>query len=72
MTTASPAEIWSAIGGRPVSTAAQVVYEVSGDVTAPLRVPVGPDALGVVQNKGKECEESAKYAEKWNHIFEAS
>jgi NAD(P)-dependent dehydrogenase (short-subunit alcohol dehydrogenase family) len=49
---------------------AKVVYAVAKDSDAPLRVPVGLDALKVVTARGKESDESVKYAEKFVSILE--
>ncbi|KAH8832353.1 hypothetical protein DL96DRAFT_650324 [Flagelloscypha sp. PMI_526] len=55
---------------KPAATAAKVLFEIAGDDDVPLRIPVGLDALGVLRGRATEIEASAKYAEKWNSIFE--
>ncbi|KAH8827410.1 hypothetical protein DL96DRAFT_1803667 [Flagelloscypha sp. PMI_526] len=51
------------------SLCAEVIYEVVNDAYTPLRVPIGLDAVKVVEGRNKEGEESHKYSEKWAKVL---
>ncbi|KAH8832371.1 hypothetical protein DL96DRAFT_1458619 [Flagelloscypha sp. PMI_526] len=55
---------------KHTSKAAQVFFDIAEDENAPLRVPVGLDAIGTLRERAIEIETSAKYAERWNSVVE--
>ncbi|KAH8833397.1 hypothetical protein DL96DRAFT_1523773 [Flagelloscypha sp. PMI_526] len=57
-------------GAKPASLAAKIFYDITEDENAPLRVPVGMDAIGALNGRAEELGVSTKYAEKWNHLLE--
>ncbi|KAH8827406.1 hypothetical protein DL96DRAFT_1464707 [Flagelloscypha sp. PMI_526] len=52
------------------SLCAEVIYGVANDANTPLRVPIGLDAVKVVEGRSKEGEESNKYSEKWAQVLQ--
>ncbi|KAH8832349.1 hypothetical protein DL96DRAFT_1551542 [Flagelloscypha sp. PMI_526] len=58
-----------ALNAKPASVAAKIFYDISEDENAPLRVPVGTDAIGVLNGRAKEIGISTKYAERWNQLL---
>ncbi|KAH8832393.1 hypothetical protein DL96DRAFT_1581890 [Flagelloscypha sp. PMI_526] len=63
-------ESFKAFGAKPASTAAKVLYEISEDEKAPLRVPIGVDSIAVLKGRAEEIGVSTKYAERWNKLLE--
>ncbi|KAH8825341.1 hypothetical protein DL96DRAFT_1612882 [Flagelloscypha sp. PMI_526] len=52
------------------SVCAEIVYGVAKDPKAPLRVPVGLDAIEIVSGRAKEGQESSQYGEQWKHVLQ--
>ncbi|KAH8832361.1 hypothetical protein DL96DRAFT_650570 [Flagelloscypha sp. PMI_526] len=65
-----PEETFRVFGAKPASTAAKILYDISGDENVPLRVPVGLDSISILRGRAQEIEASTKYAEKWNDLLQ--
>ncbi|KAH8833985.1 hypothetical protein DL96DRAFT_1491114, partial [Flagelloscypha sp. PMI_526] len=61
-----PSEVFKLLSAKPATVATQILYDISGDENAPLRIPVGLDAVGRLKGRAEEIGDSTKYAEKWN------
>ncbi|KAH8823880.1 hypothetical protein DL96DRAFT_1501868 [Flagelloscypha sp. PMI_526] len=63
-------EIKKVFGLRPAPIAAKIIYDIAEDEHAPLRIPIGTDALVVLTGRAEEIGIGTKYAEKWNPLFQ--
>ncbi|KAH8833380.1 hypothetical protein DL96DRAFT_1694989 [Flagelloscypha sp. PMI_526] len=66
----NPPAAKQAFGAKPASLAAKIFYDITEDENAPLRIPVGIDAIGVLNKRAEEIGISNKYAEKWNQLLD--
>ncbi|KAH8833396.1 hypothetical protein DL96DRAFT_1585962 [Flagelloscypha sp. PMI_526] len=66
----NPKAAKQAFGSKPASVAAKIFYDITEDENAPLRVPVGMDAIGTLNGRAEELGVSTKYAEKWNQLLD--
>ncbi|KAH8825659.1 hypothetical protein DL96DRAFT_1466708 [Flagelloscypha sp. PMI_526] len=67
---ANPKEAKETFGSKPASIAANIFYDITEDENAPLRIPVGIDAISTFNGRAEEIGTSTKYAEKWNELLE--
>ncbi|KAH8795874.1 hypothetical protein DL96DRAFT_1205414 [Flagelloscypha sp. PMI_526] len=65
-----PQKTFEAFKAKPPHSAAKVLYEIAEDENAPLRLPVGLDAGGVLNGRAQEIGINTKYAERWNEILQ--
>ncbi|KAH8832367.1 hypothetical protein DL96DRAFT_1458891, partial [Flagelloscypha sp. PMI_526] len=63
-------ETFKSFGAKPATTAVKILYDISGDENAPLRIPVGLDSVGILKGRAEEIGISTKYAEKWNKLLQ--
>ncbi|KAH8832313.1 NAD-P-binding protein [Flagelloscypha sp. PMI_526] len=67
---ADPDETFRALGAKPASTAAKILFDIAGDEAVPLRIPVGLDSIGILKGRAEEITASTEYAERWRELLQ--
>ncbi|KAH8832312.1 hypothetical protein DL96DRAFT_1522489 [Flagelloscypha sp. PMI_526] len=67
---ADPSKISTAVSAKPATIAAKILYDITEDENAPLRIPVGLFSVNTLKGRAEEIGVSTKYAERWNEILQ--